>query len=90
MHAPKYVKRVKTGPVNLSEFALESSASASSETEIPNSKECGEIKKERGIQRLEAMLYAIDLINNMTDLLPDTMLGNTFDIAIIIFVEKKK
>ncbi len=36
---------------------------------------CGEIKKERGIQRLEAMLYAIDLINNMTDLLPNLRLG---------------
>jgi hypothetical protein len=36
---------------------------------------CGEIKKERGIQRLEAMLYAIDLINNNTVLLPDIKLG---------------
>ena len=36
---------------------------------------CGEIKKERGIQRLEAMLYAIDLINNSTDLLPNLKLG---------------
>lgn len=36
---------------------------------------CGEIKKERGIQRLEAMLYAIDLINNSTDLLPNIKLG---------------
>ena len=36
---------------------------------------CGEIKKERGIQRLEAMLYAIDLINNSSTLLPDIKLG---------------
>ena len=36
---------------------------------------CGEIKKERGIQRLEALLYAIDLINNSTSLLPHTKLG---------------
>ena len=36
---------------------------------------CGEIKKERGIQRLEAMLYAIDLINNSTSLLKDIKLG---------------
>ena len=33
------------------------------------------MKKERGIQRLEAMLYAIDLINNSTDLLPNLRLG---------------
>ena len=26
---------------------------------------CGEIKKERGIQRLEAMLYAIDLVSTV-------------------------
>jgi hypothetical protein len=36
---------------------------------------CGEVKKERGIQRLEAMLYAIDLINNDTELLPNLRLG---------------
>jgi hypothetical protein len=36
---------------------------------------CGEIKKERGIQRLEAMLYAIDLINNSSSILPDIKLG---------------
>ena len=43
--------------------------------EIVNELTCGEIKKERGIQRLEAMLYAIDLINNSTTLLPDLRLG---------------
>lgn len=36
---------------------------------------CGEIKKERGIQRLEAMLFAIDLVNNSTSLLPHLKLG---------------
>ncbi len=36
---------------------------------------CGEIKKERGIQRLEAMLYAIDLINADPKLLPGIRLG---------------
>lgn len=36
---------------------------------------CGEIKKERGIQRLEAMLYAIDLINNNTSIFPNIRLG---------------
>lgn len=36
---------------------------------------CGEVKKERGIQRLEAMLFAIDLINNSTKLLPNLKLG---------------
>jgi hypothetical protein len=36
---------------------------------------CGEIKKERGIQRLEAMLFAIDLINNSTELLPNLRIG---------------
>jgi hypothetical protein len=36
---------------------------------------CGEVKKERGIQRLEAMLYAIDLINNDSELLPNLRLG---------------
>jgi hypothetical protein len=36
---------------------------------------CGEIKKERGIQRLEAMMYAIDLINADPNLLPNMKLG---------------
>jgi hypothetical protein len=36
---------------------------------------CGEIKSERGIQRLEAMLYAIDLINMDKDFLPNIKLG---------------
>jgi len=42
---------------------------------LSNSMNCGNIKKERGIQRLEAMLYAIDLINNSTNILPNIKLG---------------
>jgi len=36
---------------------------------------CGTIKGEKGIQRAEAMLYAIDRINNDTSLLPGVQLG---------------
>ncbi|XP_038163478.1 metabotropic glutamate receptor 8-like, partial [Cyprinodon tularosa] len=36
---------------------------------------CGELKKEKGIHRLEAMLFAIDLINKDQDLLPNVTLG---------------
>lgn len=36
---------------------------------------CGAVKEEKGIQRLEAMLYAIDLINNDPQLLPNLTLG---------------
>ncbi len=42
---------------------------------VENNVMCGEIKKERGIQRLEAMLYAIDLINADPNLLPGIKLG---------------
>ncbi|XP_030076919.1 metabotropic glutamate receptor 4 [Microcaecilia unicolor] len=38
-------------------------------------KACGELKKEKGIHRLEAMLYALDRINNDPDLLPNITLG---------------
>ncbi|XP_042326746.1 metabotropic glutamate receptor 8 isoform X1 [Sceloporus undulatus] len=36
---------------------------------------CGELKKEKGIHRLEAMLYAIDQINKDPDLLANVTLG---------------
>ncbi|XP_023336258.1 metabotropic glutamate receptor 6 isoform X2 [Eurytemora carolleeae] len=36
---------------------------------------CGEIKQEKGIQRLEAMLYALDEINASPHLLPNIRLG---------------
>ncbi|XP_064154948.1 metabotropic glutamate receptor 4-like [Anguilla rostrata] len=38
-------------------------------------KACGELKKEKGIHRLEAMLFALDRINNDHDLLPNITLG---------------
>lgn len=36
---------------------------------------CGELKKEKGVHRLEAMLLAIDLINKDPELLPNITLG---------------
>uniref|UniRef100_A0A8C1XAR3 Glutamate receptor, metabotropic 6a n=1 Tax=Cyprinus carpio TaxID=7962 RepID=A0A8C1XAR3_CYPCA len=36
---------------------------------------CGEIKKEKGIHRLEAMMYALDQINSDPELLPNITLG---------------
>lgn len=38
-------------------------------------KPCGELKKEKGINRLEAMLFALDRINNDHELLPNITLG---------------
>jgi hypothetical protein len=36
---------------------------------------CGAIKEEKGIQRLEAMLYALDLINDDPYILPNITIG---------------
>ncbi|XP_058797774.1 metabotropic glutamate receptor 7-like isoform X2 [Phymastichus coffea] len=36
---------------------------------------CGAVKEEKGVQRLEAMLYALDQINADKQLLPNTTLG---------------
>lgn len=36
---------------------------------------CGAVKEEKGVQRLEAMLYAIDKINADPNLLPNVTLG---------------
>ncbi|KAJ8377488.1 hypothetical protein AAFF_G00259560 [Aldrovandia affinis] len=36
---------------------------------------CGDIKKENGIHRLEAMMYALDQINSDEELLPNITLG---------------
>lgn len=40
-----------------------------------NENPCGRVKEEKGIQRLEAMLYAIDEINRDKTLLPNVSLG---------------
>ena len=40
-----------------------------------NGENCGMIKKEKGIQRLEAMLFAVDKINNDSKLLPGLKVG---------------
>lgn len=47
-------------------------------TDSENGSRCGRLLPERGVERMEAMLYAIDLINNDTTLLPNVTLG--FDI----------
>lgn len=38
---------------------------------------CGDVKEEKGMQRIEAMMYALDMINkDHTDLLPNITLGS--------------
>uniref|UniRef100_A0A3B5R0E5 Glutamate metabotropic receptor 7 n=1 Tax=Xiphophorus maculatus TaxID=8083 RepID=A0A3B5R0E5_XIPMA len=41
----------------------------------PDGTPCGDLKKENGIQRLEAMMYALDQINQDEQLLPNITLG---------------
>ncbi|XP_060036769.1 metabotropic glutamate receptor 7 isoform X2 [Erinaceus europaeus] len=41
----------------------------------PSGAPCGDIKRENGIHRLEAMLYALDQINSDPNLLPNVTLG---------------
>ncbi|XP_061540640.1 glutamate receptor, metabotropic 6a isoform X5 [Phycodurus eques] len=41
----------------------------------PHGLPCGELKKEKGIHRMEAMLYALDQINGDPTLLPNITLG---------------
>eukprot|EP00061_Rhincodon_typus_P003351 g19881.t1 len=36
---------------------------------------CGDIKKEKGVHRMEAMLYALDQINSDPEILPNITLG---------------
>lgn len=43
---------------------------------INSSYPCGRVKEEKGIQRLEAMMFALDLIKNDTNLLPNITLGS--------------
>lgn len=40
-----------------------------------NENPCGRVKEEKGVQRIEAMLYAIDEINRDESLLPNVSLG---------------
>ena len=47
-------------------------------TDAAEGSACGSIRLERGIERMEAMLYALDLVNNDSTLLPGLKVG--FDI----------
>ena len=41
----------------------------------PLESRCGDVRQERGLERMEAMLFALDSINNDSDLLPNVELG---------------
>lgn len=83
IHAPKYAReqkskssiKVGTSHLIIKEETNHTDTYSQTDDNNQNGLKCGEIKKERGIQRLEAMLYAIDLINNSTDILPNIKLG---------------
>jgi hypothetical protein len=83
IHAPKYVRQTKSklgtsrlvGSKSHLLFIDDQNRTIENLDLLSNSMNCGNIKKERGIQRLEAMLYAIDLINNSTNILPNIKLG---------------
>lgn len=89
VHAPKYARQTVTVPVTPADKStgykatniidLENLVTVTGQhrehDEGYSSVSCGEIKKERGIQRLEAMLFAIDLINSNSSLLPHMRLG---------------
>lgn len=81
IHGPKYARHSKKTPDDQFSSNSESinyfstTTTMSVDSYIQSEIICGEIKKERGIQRLEAMLFAIDLINNSTNLLPNLKLG---------------
>ncbi len=46
-----------------------------SDDEDSGGSRCGELRLERGLERMEAMLYALDRINDNPGLLPDLQLG---------------
>ena len=88
VHAPKYERQTKSKTLRKfgkSQMLVKDNSSRQQENDETDTSQfiinkeivlnCGEIKKERGIQRVEAMLYAIDLVNNSTDLLPNIRLG---------------
>ena len=58
-------------PSSASMMSSTSSGGWSSSEFLP----CGAVKEEKGIQRLEAMLYALDLINEDPEILPNITIG---------------
>ena len=59
------------------------------ESGLFNQVQCGPINKDRGIQRVEAMLFALDKINNDPNLLPTIKLGKTSLNFFFCFLNKK-